>query len=182
MRSRTPTTTCLKTRPRSWCRRSAASWMRTRSSRRALVVAQRPVRRRERRQAMRAPRLVALRAGGAEFPRRRHIAARLRPLRVDAARAAHADVRIQGDATWLLAPAGALHGHLVGVDALGQLRRDKAAQGRFGLRPVQADAVGGAAGAAAEAGVGHGSSDDGTKPRILVAGRGGSVASATICG
>ena len=89
---------------------------------------------------------------------------------MDAAGAAHPDLRIQRVAARLLGPAGAAHGYLMAVDAFGECRRHQATQLGFGFRPVQADAVGGAAGAAGEAGMGHGKRANETRAAFYPAG------------
>src|SRR5690606_22492810 len=109
----------------------------------------------ERCQAVGDAGLVALRAVRAELPGREHLATHARLVRVDGAACPYADLGIQGDAARCGRP-GAAHVDAVRVEPRGQSGRHGAAHHGFGLRPVEADAEVGAAGAAAQAGMVHG--------------------------
>jgi hypothetical protein len=113
-----------------------------------------PIGLRERRQTVGGARLVALRAGLAEFERCRQLRAHRRPTGVDGAAAVAADVGIQRDAARVRG-VGAAHCAFVAAQGFGEFDGHRAAQRGVGLAPVEADAVMGAAGAAAQAGVRH---------------------------
>ncbi|KRG71957.1 hypothetical protein ABB29_00345 [Pseudoxanthomonas dokdonensis] len=81
-----------------------------------------PALRREYRQTVGDPPLVALRAGDAELPAGRDIATDAGPLWMDGAARIHPDLGIQRHAAWLPRP-GALHHQPVPVENFGQFRR-----------------------------------------------------------
>ena len=102
---------------------------------------------------MRDARAVTLMAGLAELPRGGERRADGGPQGVDRAARIHPDLRIQRDAAGLPVR-GAAHHPFVLPQRLGEFGRDLPAQLRRGFRPMQADAVVRATGAAAQARVG----------------------------
>ena len=90
-----------------------------------------------------------------DYARGAEVAARRRPLRVDTAVPVHADGAAQAGAA-RMAAFGAAHGQLMPAQRHHQFGRRAVGIVRLGFRPVEGHAEGGAAGAAAQAGMAHG--------------------------
>lgn len=96
---------------------------------------------------------VALVARDAEFKTRRHVPARLWPLRMDGAAAVRSNVGVQRNAPRISVP-GPAHAQLVSVEGFGQLPGNRILACRIRFAPVHRYAERGAACAAGQAGVG----------------------------